>query len=330
MSKSVKLTPAMQAMVRTLETHGHIDPVRDLGRMARGGTMTSATIVALIKRGIIREAGRSSGHLHFAATTPAQVETDAYAENDRREAELAAHRADPECWVQTTGAEGEELHYRFSRTGQAMQVLKGGYNFWYLGSNLRHSAGGTFKEARAAADRFERDAAHDEALREHDRRTVEADLEGVSADALTPAPFAVRDADHAEALTEADERSGGWGQPDGMLGRTEARHALNRELGRAFDTLAATPAEAPRFPEGTPEYDAYRAELRVELSKFAKGEKPYPYPPTIPAEVRTGISDRTAAALASVTELRKRFPLKPNAWEVENQWLDVIEQALRA
>lgn len=34
-------------------------------------------------------------------------------------------------------------------------------------------------------------------------------------------------------------------------------------------------AIAPRFPKGTPEYDAYAAELRAELAKFAAGEPPY-------------------------------------------------------
>lgn len=31
----------------------------------------------------------------------------------------------------------------------------------------------------------------------------------------------------------------------------------------------------PRFPEGTPEHDAYAAELRTELGKFSRGEAPY-------------------------------------------------------
>jgi hypothetical protein len=31
----------------------------------------------------------------------------------------------------------------------------------------------------------------------------------------------------------------------------------------------------PRFPEGTPEYDAYATELRAELDKFKNGEAPY-------------------------------------------------------
>jgi hypothetical protein len=35
--------------------------------------------------------------------------------------------------------------------------------------------------------------------------------------------------------------------------------------------------EEPIYPVGTPEYEAYAADLRTELAKFAKGEEPYPY-----------------------------------------------------
>lgn len=38
----------------------------------------------------------------------------------------------------------------------------------------------------------------------------------------------------------------------------------------------------PRYPEGTPEYAAYAAELGTELGKFARGEEPYP--DTTPAD----------------------------------------------
>ncbi len=41
----------------------------------------------------------------------------------------------------------------------------------------------------------------------------------------------------------------------------------------------------PRFPEGTPEYAAYRAELTEELGKFARGEEPYPYEPKTTADL---------------------------------------------
>lgn len=31
----------------------------------------------------------------------------------------------------------------------------------------------------------------------------------------------------------------------------------------------------PRYPEGTPEYEAYTARLRAELAAFVAGEPPY-------------------------------------------------------
>jgi hypothetical protein len=36
-------------------------------------------------------------------------------------------------------------------------------------------------------------------------------------------------------------------------------------------------AVSPRYPEGTPEYDAYATELRGELQKFAAAEAPYAF-----------------------------------------------------
>lgn len=35
--------------------------------------------------------------------------------------------------------------------------------------------------------------------------------------------------------------------------------------------------DGPRFPAGTPEHEAYAAELREELAKWAAGVQPYPY-----------------------------------------------------
>jgi hypothetical protein len=84
-------------------------------------------------------------------------------------------------------------------------------------------------------------------------------------------------ADWDAALVEDDERSGGWGQPDGMTGTSEtpapararlaspdeARHALNGELTRAFDTLARHgSAPAPTLADDV-------AALREEIYTFA-------------------------------------------------------------
>lgn len=50
----------------------------------------------------------------------------------------------------------------------------------------------------------------------------------------------------------------------------------------------------PRHPPGTPEYEHYRTELRAELTKFANGEAPYPYPVTeitrLPARGQTTVT----------------------------------------
>lgn len=68
-------------------------------------------------------------------------------------------------------------------------------------------------------------------------------------------------------------------QPDMDAGRAGAERVRNDDprlfdfflnLASEHDTQA--PAVEPRFPKGTPEYDAYAAELRTELEKFANGE----------------------------------------------------------
>lgn len=41
-------------------------------------------------------------------------------------------------------------------------------------------------------------------------------------------------------------------------------------------------APVPLYPKGTPEYDAYAAELKTELDKWVAGEEPYPYRPGHP------------------------------------------------
>lgn len=88
------------------------------------------------------------------------------------------------------------------------------------------------------------------------------------------------------------------------------------------------------YPEGTPEYEAYAAKLREELRKFTAGEYPYEFEPKTPAAARTGISDRAAAALNDVADLRRDFN-KVDYREDDvylSDWferLDRIEAALR-
>jgi hypothetical protein len=45
----------------------------------------------------------------------------------------------------------------------------------------------------------------------------------------------------------------------------------------------------PKYPEGTPEYERYAAELRAELVKFAKGEPPYDACPRCVFSETTGL-----------------------------------------
>lgn len=40
--------------------------------------------------------------------------------------------------------------------------------------------------------------------------------------------------------------------------------------------MDTTDITRPKYPEGTPEYEAYREVLAIELAKFAAGEDPYP------------------------------------------------------
>lgn len=59
---------------------------------------------------------------------------------------------------------------------------------------------------------------------------------------------------------------------------TEASGGLHPEDRVELTPLGAEAvASGPRFPKGTPEYEAYRKELTAELGKFACGEDPYPY-----------------------------------------------------
>lgn len=41
--------------------------------------------------------------------------------------------------------------------------------------------------------------------------------------------------------------------------------------------MDTTDIPRPKYPEGTPEYEAYRKDLAVELARFAAGEPPYQF-----------------------------------------------------
>lgn len=81
------------------------------------------------------------------------------------------------------------------------------------------------------------------------------------------------DADHAEALAENAERR--------IAATIDAHESADmQDAARTIESVRIedrAAAGAVRHPEGTPEYETYRAELTTELGKFARGEEPYPY-----------------------------------------------------
>jgi len=58
-----------------------------------------------------------------------------------------------------------------------------------------------------------------------------------------------------------------------------ARATVHREPVVAGDPVEVYYQDPPPFPEGSPEYIRYRAELTAELRKFAAGQHPYRYQP---------------------------------------------------
>lgn len=83
---------------------------------------------------------------------------------------------------------------------------------------------------------------------------------------------------HAEALGEHARR-----EADGMQS-SAYQYARDVEF-----------TDPPRFPAGTPEYEAYATELHGELEKFAKGNEPYGYDPA-PRTLRELITELVTAS----------------------------------
>lgn len=213
--KAKSLSPAMQRLVRALEQYGHIDPIRDCGPHSGVNTL-----VALMDRGIIREAKRRHG-VHFPVTTPEQVWSEARAEYARREAEQTAHAECAEQWVTA-----EEVHTRTARGGYPIEIEQGGHRFWYVRINghTPMTAGGTWQEARRAADNYEREQAHNELARQDAVHAAHCCLQhGCKYGTEDCAVKAGRVTADGSCESREDE---GWGQPDGMLGATEAQEPV--------------------------------------------------------------------------------------------------------
>lgn len=79
MTKVMKLSPAMRRAANILAKDGYVDAIDGI---------TVGTIVALMRRGILREATPLSHSLsagrHYPATTPEQVWDEAHTENEQR------------------------------------------------------------------------------------------------------------------------------------------------------------------------------------------------------------------------------------------------------
>lgn len=256
------LSPAMQRLVRALETYGYIDPIRDCSH-----GVGINTLVALMDRGIIREAKYRYG-IHFPATTPEQVWDEAHAEDARRDAEQAAYLDDNTNWVQCTPDGDLDAHTRQTRDGQTIVIAQLSFRHWsvMIGDNRKMSAGGSWQEARRAADNFERNQAH----------------------------AGVTDQEIAEA-------EAGWGQPDGMLGATEAQLSAEERDAHSSAYWERATEGMPRVPAFTDPAEAERRAVSVEH------------------------------ALVDVAALRElaTYPALPVTRKWMTERLDRIEQALR-
>ncbi|HEV8172848.1 MAG TPA: hypothetical protein VGP91_04290 [Actinoplanes sp.] len=90
---------------------------------------------------------------------------------------------------------------------------------------------------------------------------------------------------HMAALEEYGKRGGG---PLMLVEYAKAhREELDTEDAQVHAYARDVEVAGPKFPKGTPEYEAYATELHAELEKFAKGEAPYEYGPIDKAAVLT-------------------------------------------
>lgn len=277
MAKAKPLTLPMQRLVKALERHGDVDTIRD------GGTI--GTVVALMDRGILREAtprshGKGSGH-HYPATTPEQVWDEAHALNGMCCTLNPVGHARTECPANVDDWQDPE-----EGSGSMFIGAASGRLVNPEGTPAAVTAlGGTFGGAIVTP-----------------------------ADALpTPAQGPIRTGKRFAEMTMGElrtlvkrlgysvERTATWNSLAVFAERAEAEGRViqpepetDEQRTGVSDAQASIAGEVaalvPRFPEGTPEYEAYATELKTELGKFAKGEEPYPYETTSdPIEALRGL-----------------------------------------
>lgn len=387
--KAKPLSPAMQRAVRAVERHGNLDRVRDYDTC---GKITIGTIVALMDRGIIRESRTRYG-VHHKATTPAEVWDEAIAEGERRAAEQAAHAECAEQWLTTVDDDGREVHTRRTRGGGIIRITATPVSFrhWhvYITDTRRSmSAAGTWQEARRAADRFERERDHGDALVLDDHADSVLAAGGQVADSphltgnvrvvagalVSEIPLATgeselraaerRATDSAAKLSEdvqstpdlgQDFTGGaftkaveeGWGQPDGMLGATEAElRTATVEVDMAdFGAWPAVPKTAEERDEHNSQYweRATGGLSRVPAFNTPAEERDGSkqqcgmcggYGCTLCVKASAPASDQAAAVLSDVANLRMAHSIMEKAlgWPASAELaaaVDRIEAALR-
>jgi hypothetical protein len=105
-----------------------------------------------------------------------------------------------------------------------------------------------------------------------------------------PVPSEAEQAAHAASLPAYESYQ--EDQAD-VFDELDAQHAAADRFERDPQGLGEIGPARPRFPEGTPEYAAYRRELTAELAKFTAGEPPYdrPAPCTVSVD-RIGSPDQ--------------------------------------
>lgn len=103
----------------------------------------------------------------------------------------------------------------------------------------------------------------------------------------------IRAGDRHDDHDDRGRVTGGWTATGDAVVRFSDAHGQNmvyvpvtthdgQEGALAFEPgeqVALTWGAGPKFPAGTPEYDAYEAELKDELAKWVAGEGEYTRPP---------------------------------------------------
>lgn len=316
-----KLNELQRRAVDFAETNGSVRP---------SDGFTLGTIVALMDRGYLREADPHHGRRHYLTTTPAQVWDKAHAENAERTparqwcGNRALHAAHGACNGKATMA---DFRAALQRDGVDTAGMSDAQVTRKMDDRV---TGGVRPQARIIDDAYEEALRADTLMHDADAlhrfvRTAFPAVDRYRTPRAEQVKLMWKLVHQGVELPEVDE---GWGQPDGMLGVTEAERAarqadsaeyqrsLVRDLGLKTSGRAASRYASPVGGMAMlgPELPGMRADAAYYASKA-----------DTPAEKITGVSDRTAAALTSVAWL-----IRETTDPIAMQHLRIIEAALGA